>query len=432
LPFDRIEGACYLVRKLIRLVAIGDELLDGHTRDTNTAELIDYLNQHGFQVDEAHVVRDREESLKAEVAELLAESSAVDVVISTGGLGPTVDDRTRQVLAGAFGAELIFDEARWSELLAWFAARGRRPKEVNRSQALHPVPGASLKNEVGTASGLVFEKGNKRWIALPGVPTEMRHIANGPLKDMLSQLAPPPAFSRKLAFRTRRLPEASMHEMLQPLAELEAMGQLGFYPNPDGVLLRVKVEAASEQELVRRTQAVRAFVLPRLGSHLLCEDDLPLVEKVFALLSERCQRLALAESCTGGMLARQLTDLPGASSVFPGGIVAYENEVKAQLLAVSQDTLLEDGAVSEACVRQMALGARKFLKAHWALSISGIAGPNGGTDEKPVGTVWLGVADGAGQTWTRRLNLRGNREQIRLRSAAQAWVFLYESMTGAQ
>ncbi len=421
-----------MVRKLIRLVAIGDELLDGHTRDTNTAELIDYLNQRGFQVDEARVVRDREESLKAEVADLLAADSPVDLVISTGGLGPTVDDRTRQVLAGAFGAELIFDEARWSELSAWFAARGRRPKEVNRSQALHPVPGLSLKNEVGTASGLVFEKGLKRWIALPGVPTEMRHIANGPLNDLLSQLAPPPAFSCKLAFRTRRLPEANMHEMLQPLAELEALGQLGFYPNPDGVLLRVKLEAASEDELNRRREAVREFVLPRLGKHLLCEDDRPLVEKVFTLLVERGERLALAESCTGGMLARQLTDLPGVSRVFPGGIVAYENEVKEELLGVSHETLRLGGAVSETCVRQMASGAKEGLKADWALSISGIAGPEGGTAEKPVGTIWLGVADGTGQTFARRLNLRGNREQIRLRSAAQAWVFLYECMTGCQ
>ncbi|MFA7331440.1 MAG: CinA family nicotinamide mononucleotide deamidase-related protein [Candidatus Delongbacteria bacterium] len=409
----------------IRLVAIGDELLDGHTQDTNSREVAAALEELGLRPLDVHLIRDHEAAIRAEVAALLDPAGGLELVISSGGLGPTLDDRTRQVLAAAFGAELVFDETRWRELQAWFAARGRVPGELQRSQALHPVPGGALPNEVGTANGLLFERDDRLWIALPGVPSELRHLlASGVLPLLARRLGARPR-GRVLAFRSRRLPEADLSQRLEPLAELEALGEVGFYPSPDGVLLRLRLPALDPPELEARAAAARQLVRERLGDCLLAESGAPVVELVFAALCRRSATLALAESCTGGWLARELTDLPGSSEVFPGGVVAYSNAVKSELLGVPRELLEEHGAVSEACAGALALGVRQRLRAQWGLALTGIAGPAGGTPDKPVGTVWLGLA-GPECLLTRRLDLRGNRGQIRQRAAGQAWAWLLE------
>jgi len=414
----------------IRLVAIGDELLDGPTRDTNSLELAALLEELGLRARDRHTVRDREEDLRLEVQALLAPDSPVDLVLSTGGLGPTLDDRTRRTLAQAFGAQLLFDEARWVELQAWFAARGRVPGALQRSQALHPHPGRSLHNPVGTANGLVFEEGRKAWVALPGVPSECRHLLAHGLRQWLVERCGSRPRGRVLAFRSRRLPEADLALRLEPLADLEALGEVGFYPQPDGVLLKLRLPADGGEDLGAREAIARELVRARLGGFLLAESPEPAVELVFRALRERGLTLALAESCTGGGLARDLTERPGASAVFPGGVVAYSNESKQSLLGVPGDLLEKHGAVSEACAGALALGAKERFGADWALAVTGIAGPEGGTPDKPVGTVWLGLA-GPTRLETRRLDLRGNREQIRARAAGQAWAWLLEMLVEA-
>jgi len=412
----------------IRLVAIGDELLDGPTRDTNSLEMAALLEELGLRVRDRRTVRDREEDLRVEAADLLAPDGPVDLVLSTGGLGPTLDDRTRRTLAEAFGAELVFDPARWEELEAWFAARGRVPGPLQRSQALHPVPGRSLDNPVGTANGLVFERGGKAWVALPGVPSECRHLLTHGVRDFLLERFGARSRGRVLAFRSRRLPEADLSHRLEPLADFQALGEVGFYPQPDGVLFKLRLPAAPEKELDTRAARVEGLVRERLGEFLLAESAEPAVELVFRRLREAGQTLALAESCTGGGLARRLTEIPGSSTVFPGGVVAYANEAKTALLGVPPALLEEHGAVSAACAGALAVGARQRFHSHWALSVTGIAGPGGGTPDKPVGTVWLGMA-GPDLLETRRLDLRGNREQIRARAAGQAWAWLLEVLT---
>lgn len=414
----------------LRIVAIGDELLDGHSLDTNTRELAIFLADAGLDLVDARLIHDREDVIRREVADLLAEESPCRIVISTGGLGPTIDDRTRQVLAEAFGTELRYSEERWQELLAWFRDRGRKPNESNRSQALHPVPGGFLHNRIGTANGLIFEQGDRLWVALPGVPSEMRHLMQTGLADLLRKRFPGAARSTVLSFRSRRLPEADMHRLLEPLEDLTSLAEAGFYPSPDGVMLRLKVPPLEDQERQRREQRLRDLVRDRLGQRLLCEGSEAMVRKVFTELDQQGLRLGLAESCTGGWMARELTDIPGSSRVFPGGFVIYENESKVRLLGVSAELLASEGAVSAACVRELAAGARERLNADWALAVSGIAGPGGGSSAKPVGTVWLGVTGPDGVAEQQLLNLRGNREQIRRRAAGQAWVWLYEHLTG--
>jgi len=420
-------GAACDAETVIRLVAIGDELVDGHTQDSNSREIVQGLESLGLRVKDIRLVRDTEEDLAREAAALMAGEGGLELVISTGGLGPTVDDRTRSTLAKAFGAQLVFDEERWQWLEAWFQARGRAIGPMQRCQALHPQPGFALPNEVGTASGLVFQPAGRLWIALPGVPSEMRHLlVTGVLPLVEHHLGSRPR-GRVLAFRTRRLPESELSLRLEPLADLQALGEVGFYPNADGVLLRLRLPSATQGELDRREDLARTLVRQRLGGGLLTDNGRPLVELVMEELRRRGQRLTLAESCTGGWLARELTELPGASTVFSGGVVAYGNEVKVRLLGVPALLLEEHGAVSEACAGAMALGARGRLESDWALAVTGIAGPGGGTAEKPVGTVWLGLAGPRGVKVS-RLDLRGNREQIRRRAAGQAWLWLWEAL----
>lgn len=409
----------------IRFVGIGDELLDGHVQDRHLQEVARALEPLGLAVEEARFARDRPGAIAALVAE-----PGWEITVSSGGLGPTVDDLTRQSLAEAFGAELVFDERRWEELVAWFRERGRVPGELQKSQALHPRPGFHLRNAVGTASGLGFEQDGRVWIALPGVPSELRHLLREGVVPWLAERVGARGRGERLAFRTRGLPEADLHARLEPLAELQALGEPGFYPSPDGVLLRMKLPPLPPAEAAVRIEAVRSFVLPRLGGHLLAESGAPVVELVFEELRRRGRTLALAESCTGGGMAARLTDVPGSSDVFLGGLVSYANAVKVEGLGVSPETLETAGAVSAACVRQMAAGARERFRSDWALSISGVAGPGGGTPEKPVGTVWIGLAGPAGFAREHRLDLRGDRGQIRARAAGQAWARLYGALLG--
>lgn len=415
---------------LIRLVAIGDELVDGHTQDSNSRELVQALASLGLRVKDIRLVRDREEELEREAAALLKGEEELNLVLSTGGLGPTVDDRTRQVLARSFQAELVFDEAHWAWLETWFQERGRVPGPQQRNQALHPYPGGIFPNAVGTAAGLLFERDGKAWIALPGVPSEMRHLLHEEILPWLSRRLGSRSLGRVLSFRSRRLPEADLALRLEPLAELEELGEVGFYPHAEGVLLRLRLPPLPEEAQEARAQRARTLIRQRLGGHLLVEDDRPLVDLVFQAMRQHKQSLALAESCTGGWLARELTALPGSSQVFRGGVVAYANEVKAGLLGVPVALLDKHGAVSREVALAMARGARERLGSSWGLSVTGIAGPEGGTPEKPVGTVWLAVCGPKGEI-ARRLDLRGNREQIRARAAGQAWLHLWEALEEA-
>jgi nicotinamide-nucleotide amidase len=413
-----------------RIVAIGDELLDGFTLDTNSRQISQDLQSLGFRISGISLIRDKEAALREqfEIAEN-SDSAHRTITISTGGLGPTIDDRTKHILAELFSVKLVFDESRWIELLDFFEKRGRRAAPENRNQALMPSPGLNLRNGIGTANGLVFESAQQLWIALPGVPSEMAHLMQKQVLPLLEKrLASNPRRTKVLSFRSRRLPEATLHGMLEPLDDLTRIAEIGFYPNPDGVLLRLRIPPLKGSQQIDRENKLKTIVRQRLGEHLLCESGAPLVELVFAELKKKGLSLGLAESCTGGLLARQITDLNGASEVFKGGIVAYHNQLKINQLSVDESILDEFGAVSSQCVIQMSSGLQKNIGCDIALSVSGVAGPGGGTPDKPVGTVWLGMST-KDSNEARLLKLAGSREQIRKRAAGQAWVWLYEVLS---
>lgn len=374
----------------LEIVAFGDELAHGSVVDTNTAHIARRLEQLGCAVARCHVVGDAEDL----GAQVLAEACArADVVVATGGLGPTEDDRTRHVAAKAAGVELAFDPTSWSWIEAWFASRGRRAGDDNRRQALVPRGGEALVNEWGTAPGLALRIGGARFFALPGVPAEMA--------PMLEQRVVP---SIREAFGARLRPtamrslvalgpsEAALGARIEDLMLESNAVKVGITPHFGLLTVRVVAEGADETDAAARADAVAVAARQRIGQDLLYEGPGDPASKLIAAAEARGLTIVTAESCTGGLIARMLTDVPGASRVFAGGWVPYANRRKTADLDVPESLLATRGAVSEAVAAAMASGALVRSGASIALATTGIAGPDGGSPDKPVGTVCFALA----------------------------------------
>lgn len=389
------------------ILSVGDELLEGLVRDTNSHWLVDALTEGGWSVARVEVVGDEVAAIVEALRRGLATAS---MVVVGGGLGPTSDDRTRDALAALVGETLEFDSEILAHIEERFGRRGRPMPESNRRQALRPPSSVVLPNPVGTAPGLWQQVDGGALVLLPGVPAELRHLWNHEVEPRLRRhLAPRPARHRR--FRATGVGESRVAQRVEE--ELAAAGlrdgesfQLAFYVAGFGV--DVVVRSRNDVVFDRVCARVRAA----LGPELFAEGSTDLPETILSRLRDRQQTLAVAESCTGGMVGAALTDVPGSSDVFRGGVLAYANEVKEEALGVDAETLAAHGAVSEEVAAAMARGARQRMGADWGLSTTGIAGPGGGTDEKPVGTVCLGVAGPDGET-TRRVQLGGTRAMIR-------------------
>lgn len=405
----------------IELITIGDELLLGFTVDTNAAYLGRELSALGIGIVRRETVGDDAEQIAAAVREALARTGAV---ITTGGLGPTSDDRTRDAVAVVFGRALQRDESVAEGLRAWWARRGL-PGELpasNLAQAMVPDGATVLENRHGTAPGLWIEDAERRWVAvLPGPPREMRGLYADALRPRLKALAAAAGAGviRSRTLRTTGISESALADSLDGLDAGVLGGSLAFLPSLDGVDLRVTVRglAAAESDAVleRAAAALRA----RAGQWIYGEGDEDLATVVLRRCRERGWRVAVAESCTGGLLGARLTAPAGASDVFEGGVLAYHNRVKQALLGVTDGDLEAHGAVSEPVVRQMASGVRARLGTQVGVAITGIAGPSGGSAEKPVGTVWLAL-DVEGEVRARRIHAVGPRDEIRARAAQVA------------
>ncbi len=400
----------------LRVVCIGDELLSGLRVDRNSAELIARLSRRGLVVEEVRVVPDLPRTLEP----LCREEGWM--TLSTGGLGPTRDDRTRDVLAGAFGVELVHDEEHRQRFRARLLAAGRDPDHGHTGQSLHPSPGLNFANPVGSADGLFFYNERCSWLALPGVPGEMRAILDGGLEDWLADYLQAPPAGEALYARVWLLPEQEVARRVEAHPDLAA-ADLGYYPSPDGVL--VKVLPGKEDPAV-----LSQALADQLGDDLLCRDERPVAQLVVEALKRRTQRISLAESCTGGLLAAAITDWPGSSAVFHGSWVVYDNDEKCRRLGVSAATLDAYGAVSAEVVREMAEGCRRESGADWCLSVSGIAGPDGGSEEKPLGTAFIGLASPQGVE-ALACRFHGTRQQIRQRAVGRALAWLYRQMSQA-
>ena len=426
-PAEPSTGAPGTPLSRVEIVTIGDELLLGFTIDTNAAHLARELASVGIQIVRRATVGDDHVEIQRAVAEALERTGAV---ITTGGLGPTADDMSKAAIAALFGRGMRLDE----EHVAWMEQRwrtrfGREMPASNRQQAMLPDGARKLRNNHGSAPGVWLEDERGRFVAmLPGVPREMRGMLADTLLPMLRERAGDQVV-RSLTLRTTGVAESLLADQIESMDGGPLGISLAYLPAPDGVDLRLTVRelASAEADAMLRGAADRLHA--RLGISIYGEQDTDLAAVVLDRCRQRSLTIAVAESCTGGLLGARLTAVAGSSDVVVGGIIAYANDVKRALLGVAADALQAHGAVSELVVRQMASGVRAATSARVGIAITGIAGPTGGTPDKPVGTVWIAV-DLDGRLEARLLKLIGDRDEIR-RRAAQAALDLTRRMLAA-
>ncbi|MCI7141051.1 competence/damage-inducible protein A [Alistipes sp.] len=377
------------------ILTIGDEILIGQIVDTNSVSIAKHLNSAGIVVREKISIGDDRTQILDTVARALRDS---EVTVITGGLGPTKDDITKKTLAELFHSGMHCDERVAAHVERMLTARGIDYNELNRSQALVPDACTVLFNAHGTAPGMWFERDGHVVVSLPGVPYEMEHLMQDEVMPRLkARFALRQIVHRTLI--TAGLPESMLAKRIEAWENaLPPYLKLAYLPNPGAVRLRLsayEVEGESvAREIERQFEALRRLI----PHNVIGYETASMQELVHRILTERGKTLATAESCTGGTIAARFTAMPGASVYFRCGVVSYSNESKAALLGVDPATIARVGAVSEEVARQMAEGARRVAGADYAIATTGIAGPTGGSAEKPVGTVWIAVATPEGTT----------------------------------
>ncbi|TCL62089.1 competence/damage-inducible protein cinA [Hydrogenispora ethanolica] len=403
------------------IVCIGTELLLGQILDTNAAFLAEELAGLGIDLYHKLTVGDNLERI---VAALRQAWQRADLLILSGGLGPTQDDLTREAVAALLGEELTPRQAAWEQIVAYFHKMDRPYPESNRRQALFPASGQVIANSFGTAPALWVEREGRVLVALPGVPYELKGIWNESVRERLGRILAAEG-NPLLTSRTIRMVgigESAMEEQVIDLIAAQSNPTIAPYAGRGEVSLRITAKGFREDENWRLIDALTEKVRARLGGYIYGYDQDNLETAIGRLLRERGWRLALAESCTGGLMAHRITNVAGSSDYYLGGVNSYSNELKMAVLGVPESTLAEHGAVSPETARAMAAGIRRLTGAEVGLSATGIAGPGGGTAEKPVGLVYLGV-DLPGYSQVERrifpLDRIGNKE-----SAAQAGLAL--------
>lgn len=374
----------------IEIICIGDELLIGQTVNTNASWMGDFLAQKGYKVSKTTVVSDQEEAIWNAIK--LAEENQ-DVVLITGGLGPTKDDITKQVLCRYFGTRLIENKEVLKHVKAFFEKRNRPMLDVNMLQAQVPENCTVLFNDMGTAPGMLFERKGKTFVSMPGVPYEMKFLMEARVLSVLEAKYP----VKKLVQQTiiaQGIGESFLADSIQGIEQdLREEGlELAYLPSPGLVKLRITSQHG-ENEKVSHYSNLIYDSLPR---HFFGKSDVDLAAVIGELLIKRKETVGTIESCTGGRIAAEIASISGASNYFQGGLITYSNELKKELAFVKEETLRNFGAVSSEVVCEMALGGIERLNTDWSIAVSGIAGPTGGTEEKPVGTVWIAVANKKG------------------------------------
>jgi nicotinamide-nucleotide amidase len=394
------------------VVTIGNELLQGFVVDTNAAWLGKELLSLGVEVVKRLSVGDDEKAIQRGVLSALSEA---DLVIATGGLGPTSDDLTRPAVAEIFNARLVRDQRILKSIQNRFKSRGIRMPAINQDQALVPRPGRAFPNPVGSAPGLVFERNGKTCVLLPGVPWEMKTLFEQDVKAFIQGRARGSCVLTR-TLRTTGIPESNLAERIGGVTHKWPKGTLAYLPSTSGVDLRVKVEGKTKAEAQKRLEAFAKPLAGAVGPYFYGTGEETLEEAVGKLLRRKAKTVAVAESCTGGLVGDRFTNVPGSSEYFLGAAVVYSNLLKHRLLGVSNLVLRTEGAVSEVCAKQMAKGVRDLCGSDFGLAVTGIAGPGGGTREKPVGLVFLALADEKGIV-VERLRFLNSRREIKERTA---------------
>jgi nicotinamide-nucleotide amidase len=410
----------------LELITVGTELLLGHTIDTNGAELGLGLAQAGIRVTRRTTVADDAGAIREAVEGALDRARAA---LITGGLGPTADDVTKRVVADLFEMPLEFHPELWEGLLARFARFGRVPSERNRSQAEVPRGATVLPNRWGTAPGLWLENQRGLAILLPGVPAEMRKLLEHEVLPRLRDRGPGRVV-RSRTLRTTGIAESALAERVGEVDAALAPLSLAYLPGLEGVDLRLTAWELEAADAMARLQAGLDLLRASAGEFAYGLDQEDLAALVLAEARQRGWRLVTAESCTGGGVGERITRIPGSSDVYLGGVIAYHNAVKVGELGVRPELIASEGAVSEPVVRAMAAGAIEGFGADVAVAVTGIAGPGGGTSDKPVGLVYLASLT-RGATRVRRIILPGDRHEIRGRAAQAALFLLWQQLVEA-
>lgn len=389
----------------VEIITIGDEILYGQTLDTNSHWISQELNTIGARVIRKSTIGDKREQILTALSEA---GSRASIILITGGLGPTKDDITKTTLAEYFESPVELNPQALKEVSAYFESRGRTMNALNRAQAELPVKCQMISNAAGTAPGMWFEEGGKVFVSMPGVPHEMKTMMLEQVIPHLKEKFDLPVIMHRM-IKTVGVGESSLADIIADWEDnLPSHIRLAYLPDLGEVKLRLTAVGDTYAQLEQAIDTQVQQLLPLIGDYVYGSGNITLEEAIGKLLLNKQKTIALAESCTGGYIAHAITRIPGSSRYFQGGVIPYHNEFKVNVLGVQEATLMEHGAVSEPTVEQMANRVRKLMRADIGLASSGIAGPDGGTEDKPVGTVWIAMADGE-QTLTQKLSLTKNR-----------------------
>ncbi len=410
----------------IQLLLTGNELMSGHTVDSNSAMVAELLSDHGYNITRKVTIGDDINTL---IAEMEAISQHSDILIVNGGLGPTIDDLTAQALSELTGAELEENPIAKQQLLAWCERRNLSANASNLKQAILPKGVEIIHNPTGSAPGFCLTHNHCLIICTPGVPSELRLMMQQSIIDLLCQRYPTKDEVSTIRFQTFGVGESTLQHLVDKnFSDWPKAVELGFRAGMPQLEIKLTVRKKSDlglqQEYYQRLKEL-------IGDYIIGEDSLTLPESVINLLKQKEQQLTTAESCTGGLIAASITEIAGASNVFEAGFVTYSNSMKTSLLGVQENILVEHGAVSEAVVLAMAEGAMARSKADYAIAVSGIAGPEGGTEDKPVGTVWLAWGQ-RGALKTRRMQFNSPRSWFQQMVTATTLDLIRRELSGIE
>tara|TARA_B110000495_G_C23033946_1_gene616768 strand:+ start:2179 stop:3393 length:1215 start_codon:yes stop_codon:yes gene_type:complete len=365
----------------VGLITIGAELLNGTRTDTNASWIGQSIVTIGADINWHMTVNDSDESILNSLNQI---PSDVKIVLCTGGLGPTHDDITASVLYKYFNDKPLFDEKYWSLLIDKFKDRGIQIPEANKNQAIKPKVGKIIPNPIGSARGLHFKNNNFQLFSMPGVPSEMKAMMNDYILPIISEMSQTENYVKLI--RTTGIMESALYEIMEPYLKNNNDVKVAFLPRFTGVDLRISSN---------KNEALVEFldqILDLLDKYYYADDDIELEDVLGQVIIHNKKTISTAESCTGGLISDRLTNTPNSSSYFKGGVVAYSNSIKIKLLNVNKDTINKNGAVSKEVALEMAQGIRKNLNVDIGLSTTGIAGPGGGSKEKPIGLVYIGIS----------------------------------------
>ena len=396
------------------IITVGTEILLGDIVNTNSQFLAKELASIGVEVYYQETVGDNETRLLNLLEEAFKRS---DIVITTGGLGPTNDDITKEIAAKYFNQELIFYSDIWENIKSYFEKLGLRPTENNKKQAYFPKDCIILDNPNGTAPGVILKKENKKIILLPGPPKEMIPMFNNSVKSYLQSLTDYKLVSKTLRFIG--IGESELEEKLIDIINEQSNPTIALYAKENEVTIRITAKSKDNKKANDLIKSIEDKIKGRVGKYIYGYDNTTLEETVAKLLVKNNMTIAVSESCTGGMVSSKLIDYPGISQSFMEGCVTYSNEAKMNRLGVKKETLDKYGAVSSETAIEMAVGIAKNLNTNIGLSTTGIAGPGGGTDEKPVGLVYIGIYIN-GDVKVKKCNFSGSRDKIRNRATNEA------------